>query len=152
MKRALLGILRIIAFLLFRQLFPLLKKFLLMEPGIVQFITFFLQKQVVPQNFRIVDLIFQLDNVGAQFLNLVFHRFQPGAHLRTAAALLLAISRPGCLFPGGGGRLCRLSGRPVMKSLKIGIEVRPAPSRYKMGQSSVCIRYRSWVTRSSVPV
>ena len=47
---------------------------------------------MVAQNLRVVDLVFQLNNMGAKLFDLGFQRFQAGAHLGTAAALLLAIA------------------------------------------------------------
>ena len=67
------------AFLFLCQLFPLVIQFLLVEAGIIQFIALIPQKQVVAQNLRVVDLVFQLTNMGAKPFDLGSQRFQAGS-------------------------------------------------------------------------
>ena len=107
------------------QLFPLVIQFLLVEAGIIQFITLIPQKQVVAQNLRVVDLVFQLNNMGAKLFDLGFQRFQAGAHLGTAAALLLAIAcLLGLILLLGGFRL--FGSIAVMQLLEVLVESRLA--------------------------
>ena len=85
--------------------FPLVIQFLLVEAGIIQFIALIPQKQVVAQNLRVVDLVFQLNNMGASSSISVSSAFR---RVRTshAAALLLAIAcLLGLILLLGGFRL-----------------------------------------------
>ena len=96
-----------------------------MEAGIIQFIALIPQKQVVAQNLRVVDLVFQLNNMGAKLFDLGFQRFQAGAHLGTAAALLLAIAcLLGLILLLGGFRL--FGSIAVMQLLEVLVESRLA--------------------------
>src|SRR5699024_7922509 len=102
-----LGLLGLQALLLLAEFFPLVKFFLLVEAGVVQFIALVPQQQMVPQHLGVVDLAFQRDDLGAQLLDLVFQRADAGAQLGPAAALFLAVAAAGPLLllggAGGGG-------------------------------------------------
>ena len=79
---------------------------LLVEAGIIQFIALIPQKQVVAQNLRVVDLVSN-STIWAPSSSISVPALSAGAHLGTAAALLLAIA---CLLGlilllGGSGCL-----------------------------------------------
>lgn len=67
-----------------------------MEASVVKLIAFVAQQQMVAQDLGVVNLIFQLDNMRTQLLDLALHLFQAGADLGAALALLLAV----CLLFG----------------------------------------------------
>ena len=48
-----------VLFLLFQQFFPLVKEFLLVEAGVLQFVTGVPQEDVVAQHLRVIDGVFQ---------------------------------------------------------------------------------------------
>ena len=79
------GILGFQAFLLLAQAFPLVKFFLLVEARVVQFVAFVAHKQVVAQDLRVVQLVFQFNDVRTEVLDLVLQRLDAGAQLGAAA-------------------------------------------------------------------
>ena len=116
-----------------------------MEAGIIQFIALIPQKQVVAQNLRVVDLVFQLNNMGAKLFDLGFQRFQAGAHLGTAAALLLAIAcLLGLILLLGGFRL--FGSIAVMQLLEVLVESRLAIFQVSAGKPMPLSTFLIWVS------
>lgn len=96
-------------FLFFGQTLPFIIQFLLMEAGVIQFVAFIPQQQMIPQYLRVVDLIFQFDDMGSQQLDFIFDCFQAGPYLGTTAALFFTV---GSLFSSvGSRRIFRTLGR-----------------------------------------